>query len=145
MRALPIIPLIPTAPRPPTVRHVAEAGAIEIPPGVTLLHLAPEAPGGPGDTHAQSCAALQAIATRLQRLGLGFGNIIRLQVALAPDPHHADTADRAGFEAAWHEAQGHPPPTHPVLSILQVTGLGAPDRLVAIEATAARSAPPLGH
>lgn len=150
MRALPIIPLIPTtapagAPRPPVVRHLPAEGAIEIPAGVTLLHLAPEVPGGPGDTHAQSRAALCAIATRLQRLGLGFGNVIRLQVALAPDPSRADTADRAGFEAAWHEAQGNPPPGRPLVSILQVTGLGAPDTLVAIEATAARPAPHVGH
>lgn len=150
MRALPIIPLIPTtapvaAAIPNEVRHLPAEGAIEVPPGVTLLHLAPEAPGGPGDTQAQSSAALRAIATRLQRLGLGFGHVIRLQVALAPDPHHADTADRAGFEAAWHETQGHPPPARPLVSILQVTGLGAPDRLVAIEATAARPGQHVGH
>lgn len=153
MRALPIIPLIPTTPpgsaaRKGAVRHLPTADAIEVPPGITLLHLAPEAPGGPGDTHAQSRAALDAIAARLALLGLGFGDLVRLQVALAPDPQHADTADRAGFEAAWHEAQGQPAPAHAVLSILQVTGLGARDRLVAIEATAARpalQAPPVGH
>ena len=153
MRALPIIPLIPTTlaaamPHPPEVRHLPDADAIEIPPGVTLLHFAPETPGGPGDTHAQSRAALGAIAERLALLGLGFGDLVRLQVALAPDPQHADTADRAGFEAAWHEAQGQPAPAHAVLSILQVTGLGARDQLVTIEATAARpvlQAPAVGH
>lgn len=150
MRQLPVIPLIPTTARPdapghPAVRALPAAGAIEIPPGVTLLHLAPEIPGGPGDTQVQSRVALDAIAGRLARLGLGLGNLVRLQVALAPDPRHADTADRAGFEAAWHETLGNQSTVRPLLSILHVMGLGAPDRLVAIEATAARPASQAPH
>lgn len=150
MRALPIIPLIPAttaavAARVSAVRYLPAGAGLEIPAGVALLHLAPEAPGGPGDTHAQSGAALRAIAERLQGLGLGLPDLVRLQVALAPDPGRADTADRAGFEAAWREAQSNLPPSGPVLSILEVTGLGAPDRLVAIEATAARPPPHAGH
>lgn len=150
MRQLPVIPLIPTTARPdapghPAVRALPAAGAIEIPPGVTLLHLAPEMPGGPGDTEAQSRVALGGIAGRLAQLGLGLGDLVRLQVALAPDPGRAGTADRAGFEAAWHETLGNQSPIRPLLCILQVTGLGAPDRLVAIEATAARPTPQAGH
>lgn len=150
MRQLPVIPLIPTAARPdapghPSVRARPAEGTIEIPPGVTLLHLAAEMPGGPGDTETQSRVALHAIAGRLARLGLGLGDLVRLQVALAPDPRRADTADRAGFEAAWHDTLGDAPPIRPLLSILHVMGLGAPDWLVAIEATAARPAPQAPH
>ena len=116
--------------------------------GVSPSRCDPVRPGYPAGPLQNAYASLRRTAghrAAARALGLGFGNLVRLQVALAPDPRHADSADRAGFEAAWHEAQLHLPPTRPVLSILQVAGLGAPDRLVEIEATAARPPPQLLH
>jgi enamine deaminase RidA (YjgF/YER057c/UK114 family) len=135
MRILPIIPLIPTQAVPAQDVVLRHDGAVEIPPGAALLHLAAETPCGPGDTRDQTLRALRSIAARLARFGLGLDDLVRVQAALAPDPA-LGSADAEGFGTAWREAFGNAP--QPLLSLLRVTALDSPDCLVTIEATAAR-------
>lgn len=156
MRALPIIGLIPRLPHvdpPAVVRHhhddmtTQAVEAVELPPGLTTIHLTAEPPPvaatTAGDTRAQTRLLLTAMEARLRRLGLELGDVIRVRVFLAGDPAREGRMDVDGFDEAWRCFFGSArQPGQPLRSIMQVAGLAEPGWLVEIEATAVR--PPNG-
>jgi enamine deaminase RidA (YjgF/YER057c/UK114 family) len=154
MRAVPVITLIPTAARAttdPVKRHRMPgsdqpvAMAVEVPAGTALIHLSSAAPplrpeGGFGDTRTQAAGVFGAIQAMLHRLGLGLGDVIRLQAYLVGDPSLGGRMDLAGFTAAYRDAFGTArQPNLPARTVVQVAGLADPGWLIEIEATAARN------
>ena len=122
---------------------VPVAMAVEVPASTTLIHLSSAAPplrpeGGFGDTHAQTLGALRAVEGMLHRLGLGLGEVIRLQAFLVGDPTMEGRMDLAGFDAAYRQLFGtRRQPNLPARTVVQVMGLASPGQMVEIEATAA--------
>lgn len=152
MRALPIIALLPRLPpvvaRAVVRRHLDSAAspavdAVELPPGLTTIHLTadppPVAATAAGDTRAQTRLLLTAMEARLRRLGLELADVIRVRVFLAGDPARDGRMDIDGFDEAWRAFFGCArQPGLPLRSVMQVAGLAEPGWLVEIEATAVR-------
>ncbi len=117
------------------------AQAVEIPAGATLVHLSGAVPprGAPADTRGQTVAVLRGIEATLRRLGLGLGDVWRMQVFLVGDPAQGGRMDFAGFMEGYREFFGTPDqPNLPVRSVVQVAGLVDPAWRVEIEVSAVR-------
>ena len=127
------------------------AAAVEVPAGKTLVYLSGKVPpplkaktDSPGvarygDTETQTVGVLGAIRDQLKGLGLGMGDIIRMQVFLVGDPAHSGRMDFAGFMKGYVQFFGTAEqPNLPARSTLQVAALADPGFLVEIEVTAAR-------
>jgi enamine deaminase RidA (YjgF/YER057c/UK114 family) len=127
------------------------AQAVEVPGGVTMVHLSgavppvanPDAPRDSaeawGDTRVQTAGTLRVIEATLRRLNLTMGDVVRMQVFLVGDPARGGRMDFDGFMAAYREHFGTPAqPNLPVRSVVQVAGLVHPRWLVEIEVSAVR-------
>lgn len=128
------------------------AAAVEVPAGLTMVHLSGAVPpradrdapaNSPaawgGDTRAQTIGVLRSIEGTLQRLNLGMGDVVRMQVFLVGDPAQGGRMDFDGFMAGYREFFGTAEqPNLPVRSVLQVAGLANPGWLVEIEVSAVR-------
>ena len=94
----------------------------------------------PGDTAAQTEAALTSLQATLKRLGLGMGDVVKMNVFLVADPAHGGKMDFPGLMAGYTKFFGtKDQPNKPARSAVQVAGLAAPGALVEIEVIAAKS------
>lgn len=92
-----------------------------------------------GDTRAQTKSVLDRIEASLRSIGLGLGDVVRMQVFLVGDPDKGGRMDFDGFMAAYTERYGTAAqPNLPARSVMQVAGLVNPGWLVEIEVTAVR-------
>lgn len=92
-----------------------------------------------GDTEAQTTSALMSIKGTLARLGLDFGNIVKMTVFLVADPGKDNKMDFPGLMAAYAKVFGTTEqPNKPARSTVQVAGLVAPGALVEIEVIAVK-------
>lgn len=92
-----------------------------------------------GDTRAQTKSVLDRIEAALRSIGLGLGDVVRMQVFLVGDPDKGGRMDFDGFMAAYTERYGSAAqPNLPARSVMQVAGLVNPGWLVEIEVTAVR-------
>ena len=127
------------------------AAAIEVPAGKTLVYLSGKVPppinsktdpssvAVYGNTEVQTVGVLGAIRDQLKGLGLGMGDIIKMQVFLVGDPSLSGKMDFAGFMKGYTQFFGtSEQPKLPVRSAMQVAALASPDFLVEIEVTAVR-------
>lgn len=127
------------------------AAAVEVPAGKTLVYLSgkvpppingksdPSAVAVYGNTETQTVGVLNAIRDQLKGLGLGMGDIIKMQVFLVGDPKQSGKMDFAGFMKGYTQFFGtKEQPNLPVRSAMQVAALASPDFLVEIEVTAVR-------
>ncbi|MDT9002408.1 RidA family protein [Paucibacter sp. APW11] len=127
------------------------ASAVEVPAGRTLVFLSGAVPpvvddkaergslAAYGDTRTQTRGVLAAIERSLKGLGLGMGDVVKMQVFLVGDPALGGKMDFDGFMAAYREQfGGATQPNLPARSVMQVAGLVAPGWLVEIEVTAVR-------
>jgi len=127
------------------------AAAVEVPAGRTMVYLSgmvppvadPDAPRDSieayGDTRAQTISVLEAIQAQLGRMGLGLGDVIRMQVFLVGDPKLDGRMDFAGFMQGYSRYFGtDDQPRLPARSTMQVAALANPGFLVEIEVTAVR-------
>lgn len=128
------------------------AQAVEVPAGATMVHLSGAVPpvtdrAAPrdsaaaygSDTRTQTVGTLRSIETTLKRLGLGMGDVVRMQVFLVGDPARGSRMDFDGFMQGYREFFGTPQqPNLPVRSVVQVAGLANPGWLVEIEVSAVR-------
>jgi enamine deaminase RidA (YjgF/YER057c/UK114 family) len=127
------------------------ARAVEVPAGKTIYFhsgmtpapLDPKAaPGTPeywGDTKTQTLSVFGRIKDSLDKLGLGFGDVVAMTVYLVGDPAKGGKMDFEGMMAAYTQFFGtKEQPNLPARSTVQVAGLVATGMLVEIEVQLAR-------
>jgi len=127
------------------------ARAVEVPAGKTLYFhsgmtpapLDPKAaPGTPeywGDTKTQTLSVFARIKESLDKLGLGFGDVVAMTVYLAGDPAKGGRMDFDGMMAAYSQFFGtKDQPNLPARSTVQVAGLVQPGMMVEIEVQLAK-------
>ncbi|MDF3833688.1 RidA family protein [Cupriavidus basilensis] len=128
------------------------AAAVEIPTTVSTVYLSGQVPpvqdatqprDNPlaygGDTRAQTVGVLKAIEKSLAGLGLGLGDVVKMQVFLVGDPAKDNKMDFAGFMEGYTQFFGtREQPNLPTRSVFQVMGLANAAWRVEIEVVAAR-------
>lgn len=126
------------------------AQAVEVPAGKTLVFLSGTVPAplDPtaekftpaywGDTTAQTVSVMKKIEANLKALGLGLGDVVKMQAFLVAPP--GETAmDFSGFMTGYTQFYGPKAETRlPTRTTVQIAGLAAPGMLVEIEVTAVR-------
>jgi enamine deaminase RidA (YjgF/YER057c/UK114 family) len=125
--------------------------AVEVPAGKTVVYVSgtvppviddkapPSSVAAYGDTQAQTVGVLKAIEGNLKRLGLGMGDVVKMQVFLVGDPGNGGKLDFAGFMLGYTQFFGTPQqPNLPARSAMQVAALINAGWLVEIEVTAVR-------
>lgn len=124
--------------------------AVEIPADATVVYLSGAVPsviddtaerGSPeayGDTEAQTVSVFGSIESTLDDLGLGMGDVFKMQVFLVA-PDGSDGMDFSGFMDGYTQFFGsNAQPNLPVRSVFEVAGLANPAWLVEIEVVAVR-------
>ncbi|KAF1005064.1 MAG: 2-aminomuconate deaminase [Luteibacter sp.] len=97
-----------------------------------------------GDTKTQAQGVFASIERQLKEMGLGMGDVVKMQVFLVGDPRLGGRMDLEGFTAAYRQYFGTSgQPNLPARSSLQAAGLVNPGYLVEVEVTAVR--PPPAH
>ena len=92
-----------------------------------------------GDTETQTVGALTSIKGTLGRLGLGMGDVVKMNVFMVADPSKDNKLDFAGLMAGYSQFFGtKDQPNKPARSAVQVAALVAPGALVEIEVVAAK-------
>jgi len=127
------------------------ARAVEVPAGKTLYFhsgmtpapLDPKAAAGSpeywGDTKTQTLSVFARIKESLDKLGLGFGDVVAMTVYLVGDPAKGGRMDFDGMMAAYSQFFGtKEQPNLPARSTVQVVGLVQPGMLVEIEVQLAK-------
>jgi enamine deaminase RidA (YjgF/YER057c/UK114 family) len=127
------------------------ARAVEVPAGKTIyFHSgmtpapldAKAKPGTPeywGDTKTQTLSVFGRIKDSLDKLGLGFGDVVAMTVYLVGDPAKEGKMDFEGMMGAYTQFFGtKEQPNLPARSTVQVAGLVAPGMLVEIEVQLAK-------
>lgn len=127
------------------------AAAVEVPAGATTVYLSgmvprvsnadaePNSVAAYGDTRTQTLSVLSLIEAQLKAIGLGMGDVVKMQVFLVGDPALEGRMDFAGFMAGYSEHFGtQAQPNLPARSTMQIAGLANPGFLVEIEVTAVR-------
>lgn len=127
------------------------SAAVEVPAGKTMVYLSgtvpkvadPTAAAGSiaayGDTRTQTISVLTSIQDQLKALGLGMGDVVKMQVFLVGDPAKDGKLDFAGMMAGYSQFFGTAEqPALPVRSAMQVAALANPGFLVEIEVVAVR-------
>jgi enamine deaminase RidA (YjgF/YER057c/UK114 family) len=125
--------------------------AVEVPAGKTVVYVSgtvpprvddkaePSSVAAFGDTKQQTVGVLNAIDANLKRLGLGMGDVIKMQAFLVGDPAKGGKMDFAGFMEGYTQFFGTAQqPNLPSRSVMQVAGLVNAGWLVEIEVTAVR-------
>ena len=126
--------------------------AVEISPDTTLIYHSGTVPGPAnpdaergsreyyGDTEAQAMNVFGRMQASFDELGVGFGDIIKMQVFLVGDPTMDGRMDFAGFMRAYTKFFGtEEQPNKPARSAFQIAGLaGGPNMLIEIEVVLAR-------
>lgn len=109
----------------------------QVPP-VVDKSAAPDSIAAFGDTRTQTMGVLTRIKDILEGMGLGMGDVVKMQVFLVGDPAHGNRADVKGFMEAYTQFFGGKQPNLPARAVVQVAGLSNPGWLVEIEVDAAR-------
>jgi enamine deaminase RidA (YjgF/YER057c/UK114 family) len=122
------------------------ARAVEVPAGKTIIFHSgmtptpanPKAEAGTpaywGDTKTQALSVFGRIEESLDKLGLGFGDVVAMTVYLVGDPAKGGRMDFEGFMAAYTQFFGTTEqPNLPARSTVQVVGLVQSGMLVEIE------------
>jgi enamine deaminase RidA (YjgF/YER057c/UK114 family) len=90
-------------------------------------------------TQAQTVSVLRSIEKKLNDLGLGIEDVVKMQVFLVGDPAKGGTMDYSGFMEGYKQFFGTAQqPNLPSRTVVQVAALAHPRFLVEIEVTAIR-------
>ncbi|WP_437880156.1 RidA family protein [Pseudomonas sp. LRF_L74] len=138
------------------VRHGAGSfpisSAVEVPAGKATVYLSGNVPAvidakaakdslqAFGDTKAQTINVLEQIEQQLKALGLGLGDVVKMQVFLVGGPENGGKMDFDGFMAGYTQFFGPAAkqPNLPARSAFQIAALAHPAWRVEIEVTAVR-------
>jgi enamine deaminase RidA (YjgF/YER057c/UK114 family) len=128
------------------------ARAVEVPAGFKLIFHSgfTPAPANPqakegtpeywGDTRTQALSTFKRMQDSLQEMGVGFGDVVKMNVFLVGDPA-TGKMDFKGFMDAYTQFFGTPQqPNLPARSAVQVAGLASAGVLVEIEVVLAQKA-----
>jgi enamine deaminase RidA (YjgF/YER057c/UK114 family) len=126
------------------------ARAVEVPPGFNLIFHSgftptpadPKAKEGTpeywGDTKTQSVAVFKRLEESLKTLGVGFGDVVKMNVFLVGEPK-TGKMDFKGFMDAYTQYFGtKEQPNLPARTTVQIASLNAPGMLVEIEVVLAK-------
>ena len=127
------------------------AQAVEVPAGATLVYHSGTvpAPADPeaaqysrafwGDTETQARSVFTRMRASLEKIGLSFGDVVKMTVFLVGVPELDGHLDFEGFMRAYTEHFGTATqPNLPARSAVQVAGLARPGMLVEVEAVLVR-------
>ncbi|CAE1138499.1 enamine deaminase RidA (YjgF/YER057c/UK114 family) [Xanthomonas campestris] len=127
------------------------AAAVEIPAGKATVYVSGKVPAvvdasapkdsiaAYGDTKAQTVSVLNQIKQQLATLGLGMGDVVKMQVFLVGDPAMGGKMDFNGFMEGYRQFFGtKEQPNLPARSAFQIAALGNPLYRVEIEVVAVR-------
>ncbi|WOB50456.1 RidA family protein [Xanthomonas hydrangeae] len=127
------------------------AAAVEIPAGKATVYVSGKVPAvvdtsapkdsaaAYGDTKAQTVSVLNQIKQQLAALGLGMGDVVKMQVFLVGDPATGGKMDFNGFMEGYRQFFGtKEQPNLPARSAFQIAALGNPLYRVEIEVVAVR-------
>lgn len=127
------------------------AAAVEIPAGKATVYVSGKVPAvvdtsapkdsaaAYGDTKAQTVSVLNQIKQQLTTLGLGMGDVVKMQVFLVGDPAMGGKMDFNGFMEGYRQFFGtKEQPNLPARSAFQIAALGNPLYRVEIEVVAVR-------
>ena len=127
------------------------AQAVEVTAGTTLVFHSgllpgpanPDAEQGSreywGDTEAQTESVFARMKASLDNLGLGFGDVVKMNVSLVGDPELDGRMDFAGFMRSYSKYFGTEEQPHkPARAALQIAALARPNVFVEIEVILAR-------
>lgn len=124
--------------------------AVTIPPGTTLHFISgqvppvvdkaadPNALAAFGDTKTQTVGVLKKIRDVLQGMGLGMGDVVKMQVFLVGDPAKGNKGDVSGFMDGYTQFFGGAQANLPARAVVQVAALSNPGWLIEIEVVAAK-------
>ncbi|WP_020654648.1 RidA family protein [Massilia niastensis] len=124
--------------------------AVSVPPSATIHFISGQVPpvvnkgadpnslAAFGDTKAQTLGVLGRIKEILAGMGLGMGDVVKMQVFLVGDPAKSGRADVGGFMEGYTQFFGGPQPNLPARAVMQVAALSNPGWLVEIEVVAAK-------
>jgi enamine deaminase RidA (YjgF/YER057c/UK114 family) len=98
----------------------------------------PKSPQAYGDTKTQTVGALNKIKGVLEGLGLGMGDVVKMQVFLVNDAHAP--MDLKAFMEGYTQFFGGDQPNLPARAVVGVAALANPGFLVEIEVVAVKSA-----
>lgn len=128
------------------------ARAVEVSPGTTLIFHSGMVPGPVdpaaeqgsreyyGDTETQALNIFKRLEESFKELGVGFGDVIKMQVFMVGDPTMEGKMDFGGFMKAYTQYFGtKEQPNKPARSAFQIAGLaGGPNMLIEIEVLIAK-------
>ncbi len=121
---------------------------VDIPPGSRIVMLSgstaspidPAKPEEFGDTATQTKSILTKMKAMLEGLGLGMGDVVKMNVFLVGVPENGGRMDSAGMNAVFKTFFGsEDQPNRPARTTVQVAALGRPTTLVEIEAMVAKA------
>jgi enamine deaminase RidA (YjgF/YER057c/UK114 family) len=108
--------------------------------GITPQPLNPAKPAVRGDTKTQTLNIFKQLGEILNGQGLGFGDVVMLQVYLVADPTKGGKMDFAGMKEAYGQVFGtQGQPGRPARATVQVAKLVDDGQLVEIAAVAVRT------
>ncbi|MEB2186173.1 RidA family protein [Xanthomonas campestris pv. campestris] len=127
------------------------AAAVEVPAGKATVYVSGKVPAvvdttapkgsaaAYGDTKAQTISVLAQIKQQLESLGLGMGDVVKMQVFLVGDPAMDGKMDFNGFMEGYRQYFGtKEQPNLPARSAFQIAALGNPLYRIEIEVVAVR-------
>lgn len=127
------------------------AQAVEVAPGTTLIWHSGTVPGPAnpdaergsrefwGDTEAQAMSVFSRMEQSFEKLGVGFGDVVKMTVFLVGDPELGGRMDFDGFMRAYTKYFGtKEQPNLPARSAVQIAGLAGDGMLVEVEVVLAR-------
>ena len=126
------------------------AQAVTLPPNAIIHFISGQVPpvvdkSAPGDslaafgnTKQQTVGVLNKVKEILAGMGLGMGDVVKMQVFLVGDPARGGKGDVAGFMEGYTQFFGGAQPNLPARAVVQVAALSNPGWLVEIEVVAAK-------
>ena len=92
-----------------------------------------------GDTEAQALSVFSRMEASFEKLGVGFGDVLKMTVFLVGDPELGGRMDFDGFMRAYTKYFGtEGQPNLPARSAVQIAGLAGEGMLVEVEVVLAR-------
>ena len=127
------------------------AGSVVVPPGYTTYYISgsgpsvtnPNAPRDSiesfGDTATQTRTTLEGLKTKMDKLGVTFGDVVQARVYLAADPMNGGKMNSTAMNDTWKKFFGTPAqPNKPARATIQAANLVKLGALVEIEFVAVK-------